>query len=167
MSAIRLLYRGRLFAGRLFRGRLRRDNRPAHLHSGRLTSIPRISGTIVAIPRLSGKIVTAMNANPVFPRNSNCFFLQNLTDMALGTPITDAVTTWEIRTAKFPDGAVVASGSGTHVSGNNYRFDVPNDVALTAGKKYIRRGIATSAAGVFDAEDEFTAQGRTAREPTS
>jgi hypothetical protein len=103
------------------------------------------------------------------PRNDNNFWLLGLTDEKLGTFVNNASVSWEIRTAKYPDGAAILSGSGSHVtsSDGDYVCDVPASDLLIPGTKYVRRLIATSAAGGYDAQDYFVAAGRTGRTPTT
>lgn len=106
----------------------------------------------------------------VHPRNTNNFWLLGLTDEATGLPINDATVTWYIRTAAYPDGSQVATGSGAYVAGSDgdYRCDVDAAEALTAGTKYWRRVVATkSGVGTFDAEEEFVAKRRTGSTPTT
>jgi len=101
-------------------------------------------------------------------RNTNTFWLLGLTDEDTGALISDLSGTWEIRTAKYPAGTVVATGSIAHVSGGDYKANVPSSASLTPGTKYVRRLFGTSpTAGDYDAEDYFIAADRTGRTPTT
>lgn len=107
-----------------------------------------------------------MNAT-ISPRNDNTIWLEGLTDEDTGSLVSNATVTWEIRTAKYPAGSVVLSGSGAHVSGGNYKCDIPASDLLTPGTKFVRRVVGVSSVGDYDAQDYFVATDRTGKTPTT
>lgn len=107
-----------------------------------------------------------MNAT-LSPRNDNTIWLLGLTDEDTGSFVTNATVTWEIRTAKYPDGSVVLSGSGSHVSSGDYKCDIPASDLLTPGTRFVRRVMGVSSVGDYDGQDYFVAADRTGRTPTT
>lgn len=103
------------------------------------------------------------------PRNDLGFWLLGLRDAETGNIVNNATVTWEIRTAKYPDGEVVLDGDGSYVSSSNgdYVCEVPASEELVPGTKYVRRVQAVASVGQYDAEDYFIARGRTGRTPTT
>jgi phage gp36-like protein len=92
-------------------------------------------------------------------RSDNSFLLENLTDERTELPVTDAVVTWDIRDAAYPNGTVLTSGGGIHVGDGTYLCSVPLDsVALTSGTQYFRHVVAVSpTAGTREFNDAFLA----------
>lgn len=105
----------------------------------------------------------------ILVRNDNTVLLKGLTDPSTGSPINDAVVTWQVRTAKYPAGEMVDDGDGTHVasSSGDYKIDLDNALSIVAGTRYTLRVIAICTVGRFEAEDFFTAKARTGRTPTT
>lgn len=101
---------------------------------------------------------------PIFPRNDNTYLVTLLNGLT-GDPINNATVTWELRTAKWPAGSVVATGSGTYVSGSDgqYKINVDDAEDISAGTKYALRVLGTSTVGKAETQDYVIGRGRTGR----
>ncbi len=105
----------------------------------------------------------------IFVRNDNTVLLKGVKDSLTGAYIDDADVTWEVRTAKYPDGEVVEDGDGEYVDGSNgdYEIDLDDALSIEAGTKYSLRVMAETSAGKLEVEDYFTTKARTGRTPTT
>lgn len=112
----------------------------------------------------------------VFPRNDNLVFIRGLINEAdpkdvAGNPkwINDATGTWDIRTAEYPGGVVIASGNVVVLgSGGSYRCELANSIAISAASGYWFHAVLTAIIvdqGTFvaDFSDSFEAIARTGR----
>lgn len=102
---------------------------------------------------------------PIFPRNDNTYLVEGMANGLTGDPINNATVTWELRTAKYPAGSVVVSGTGTYVTGSdgNYEITVDDATDISAGTQYSLRVLATSTVGKAEVEDYVMGRGRTGR----
>lgn len=109
------------------------------------------------------------------PRNDNTLYVRGIIDEtdpteSDGSPkwIDDAVVTWDIRSAEFPAGIVVASGAAVPILNGAYRCDLSHSIALAVANGYWVHVVATTTGGfVADFSDSFEAITRTGRTPTS
>jgi hypothetical protein len=111
-----------------------------------------------------------MATSILFPRNDNNVYARAITDPNTGLPVNDGTCTWSLNTkARLPDGTadpdntIIASGSGTYVTGSDgdYRVDMPDTMAIRFGTSYWLIVRVDSAEGTFEVEREVLANRRT------
>lgn len=106
----------------------------------------------------------------LYIRNDGTVWLRGLKNPKTDAYINTATPTWELRSAKYPDGTVVASGNATYLTGSDgdYEINIDDATDIVAGTKYVIRVIAVVAGvGTLDVEDFIVARGRTGRTSTT
>lgn len=115
----------------------------------------------------------------VFPRNDNLVYIRGLVDEddaknADGSPkwVNGATVAWDVRTAEYPAGVVVASGVGVaEGDGGAYKCELPNTMAISVNTDYWFHATVTAVlvAGTFvaDFSDSFETLARTGRTPVT
>lgn len=123
----------------------------------------------------------------VFPRNDNSIYLRGLVDSddpiylatdaeviatpsLIGTPkyINNATVTWEIRTALYPGGSLVANGSGAAKgTGGIYLIQISNAITLTVDGDYYLYVLAVSGSFKADWNPKIEVNTRVGNTPTT